>query len=91
MKKKNNTTSKIEIIDLQSIITEPLKSDAKSIEQQIARHLKLSIAKDEYSATKNDKFKSLVYTVRDRLFEKLIHAKQPFHFRINLDHSFKIL
>ena len=79
MKKKNNTTSKIEITDLQSIITEPLKSDAKSIEQQIARHLKLSIAKDEYSATKNDKFKSLVYTVRDRLFEKWINTQQSYY------------
>ena len=75
----NKKDSKPKIKNMQSIITEPLNSDVKSLERQFARHLKLSMAKDEYSATKNDKFKSLVYTVRDRLFEKWINTQQSYY------------
>ncbi|MBN1406763.1 MAG: glycogen/starch/alpha-glucan phosphorylase [Calditrichaceae bacterium] len=79
MNKTNKNNPKSKLKDLQTIITEPLESDVKSIGQQYARHLKLSMAKDEYSATKNDKFKSLVYTVRDRLFEKWINTQQSYY------------
>ena len=59
--------------------TEPLKSDIESLKKQFARHLKFSLAKDEYSATLNDSFKSLAYTVRDRLFEKWIDTQQAYY------------
>ena len=66
-------------IDNMSKVEKPIKSDVKSILQQFANHMKFSMAKDEYSATKNDKFKSLVYTVRDRLFEKWINTQQSYY------------
>ena len=76
---KSDHKSKSQPLNALSKSIGPLKSDAKSVQQQFAEHLKFSVAKDEYSATKNDKFKSLAYTVRDRLFEKWIDTQQAYY------------
>ncbi|MCS7298595.1 MAG: glycogen/starch/alpha-glucan phosphorylase [Spirochaetia bacterium] len=53
--------------------------DYKSIKSSFARHLKYSMAKDEYSATELDKLFSLALSVRDRLIEKLIKTQQTYY------------
>lgn len=53
--------------------------DYESIKSSFARHLKYSMAKDEYSATELDKLFSLALTVRDRLIEKMIKTQQTYY------------
>jgi hypothetical protein len=50
--------------------TPPLKSDVDSIMRAFVNHLEYSLAKDEYSATSLDFYKSLALTLRDFLFER---------------------
>lgn len=54
-------------------------TDVQSIEQSFASHLKYTLAKDEYSATQRDCFKSIAYSVRDRLVERWIETQQTYH------------
>lgn len=54
-------------------------NDPKAIKTSFAKHLKYSMAKDEYSATELDKFFSLALTVRDRLVEKWIKTQQKYY------------
>ena len=49
---------------------ELLKSDKKSLQEDFVNHLEFYQAKDKYSATTRDFYRSLTYTVRDRLFER---------------------
>ena len=54
-------------------------TDIRSIQKSFINHLEYSLAKDEYSATKRDFFKSLALTVRDRLIEKWITTQQTYY------------
>lgn len=53
--------------------------DVQSIQKSFINHLVYSLAKDEYSATQRDFFKSLAFTVRDRLIEKWIKTQQTYY------------
>lgn len=57
------------------------KSDARSFAISFAHHLKFTLAKDEYSATPLDGYKSLALTVRDRLVERWIATQQTYYKR----------
>jgi len=54
-------------------------TDVRSIQNSFINHLEYSLAKDEYSATQRDFFKSLALTVRDRLIEKWITTQQTYY------------
>ena len=60
--------------------TNPHKaSHAKALMVDFVNHLEYSQGKDEYSATPLDYYKSLAYTVRDRLFERWIDTQQTYY------------
>jgi len=60
--------------------TNPLKAnDIPSLELSLVNHLEFSLAKDEYSATKHDVYKSTALTVRDRLIERWIETQQTYY------------
>ena len=54
-------------------------TDIKSLQISFVNHLEYSLAKDEYSATQRDFFKSLALTVRDRLIERWIETQQTYY------------
>jgi glycogen phosphorylase len=64
-----------------SLKGEFLSTDAESLQKSFARHLESSLAKDDYSATRLDVYKSLAYTVRDRLVERWIATQQTYYDR----------
>ncbi|WP_420267006.1 glycogen/starch/alpha-glucan phosphorylase [Candidatus Magnetominusculus dajiuhuensis] len=53
--------------------------EGDSVRASFLRHLKYTLAKDEYTATKRDKYKSLALAVRDRLVEKWIKTQQTYY------------
>lgn len=53
--------------------------DIKSLEESFVNHLEFSLAKDEYSATIRDHYKSLAYTIRDRLIERWVETQQTYY------------
>jgi starch phosphorylase len=54
-------------------------ADKDAIKAGYANHLKYSLAKDEYSATKRDSYESLARTVRDQLVEKWAKTQQTYY------------
>lgn len=50
-----------------------------TITKAIQNHLKYTLAKDEYSATKRDILKSIVYAVRDCLIDRWINTQQTYY------------
>ncbi|MHB8883354.1 MAG: glycogen/starch/alpha-glucan phosphorylase [Thermodesulfovibrionales bacterium] len=53
--------------------------DVEALKKSFARHLKYSLAKDEYSATKLDCYASVALTVRDRLISQWIETQQAYY------------
>ena len=53
--------------------------DVESLQLSFVNHLEYSCAKDEYSATDLDLFKSLAYTARDRLIERWVETQQSYY------------
>jgi starch phosphorylase len=51
----------------------------KALKNSFVDHLEYSLAKDEYSATQLDYYKSLALTIRDRLFERWIETQQTYY------------
>jgi starch phosphorylase len=58
-----------------------LGMDVESLEESFVHNLEFAQAKDEFSATEYDNFRSLALTVRDRLFERWIVTQQGFYSR----------
>jgi glycogen phosphorylase len=52
---------------------------AETIIKAINNHLKYTLAKDQFSATQRDIYKSVVYTVRDCLIDKWINTQQTYY------------
>jgi len=55
--------------------------DVDSLKESFVHNLEFALAKDEFSATDHDNFKSLALTVRDRLFERWIVTQQSYYSR----------
>lgn len=53
--------------------------DTKSIQEGIQEHLRYTLAKDEYSATDWDVYRSIVLAVMDRLHERWINTQQTYY------------
>jgi len=56
--------------------------DVEALKESFVHNLEFALAKDEYSATPLDNYKSLALTVRDRLFERWIETQQAYY-RVN--------
>ena len=53
--------------------------DVESLKQSFVHHLEYSLAKDEFSATIHDRYKSLALLARDRLVERWIETQQAYY------------
>lgn len=53
--------------------------DVDSFREDIRQHLRFTLAKDEYSTTDWDNYKSVVLAVMDRLNDKWIETQQGYH------------
>ncbi len=51
----------------------------ESIKDSFNRHLEFSLAKDNYSANNLDYYKSLAYSIRDKLIEKWLKSQQSYY------------
>ncbi len=79
-KTNQTTTEKISRLEKLSPSTNEFKrTDIESLEVSFVNHLEFSLAKDEYSATNLDFFKSLALTIRDRLIQKWIETQQTYY------------
>ena len=56
----------------------PDPEQTQSLAADAAQHLRLSLAKDRYSATKHDRFLSFAMAVRDRLVDQWIDTQQKY-------------
>jgi starch phosphorylase len=64
---------------LKALISGLQGTDIDSLQRSFAQHLECTLAKDTYSATKLDIYKSLAYTVRDRMVERWIATQQTYY------------
>ncbi|HET6268404.1 MAG TPA: glycogen/starch/alpha-glucan phosphorylase [Acidobacteriota bacterium] len=51
----------------------------KNLKQSFINHLIFTLAKDEYSATKLDLYKSLAHTIKDQLVQRWIRTQQTYY------------
>jgi glycogen phosphorylase len=64
---------------LARLLDDVLLSDVEGLKHAFADHLEHSLAKDTYTATPLDLYKSLVYVVRDRLVERWITTQHTYY------------
>jgi len=64
---------------LSQLMGTTLGTGVESLQQSFANHLECTLVKDKYSATRHDRYKSLAYTVRDRLGERWIATQQTYY------------
>jgi glycogen phosphorylase len=64
---------------LGALLADVLASDVEGLKRAFAHHLELSLAKDTFSATRLDFYKSLALTVRDRLVERWIATQEEYY------------
>lgn len=74
MPKKQTTGSK-----LTTTTNELQGRDVESLKKSFIHHMEYSLAKDEFSATRHDCFKSLALLARDRLVERWIETQQAYY------------
>ncbi len=69
-----------EVLGKLSPVTNPLKrKELPALEQAFVDHLEFSLAKDRFSATSMDFYKSAALVVRDFLFERWIETQQTYY------------
>ncbi len=64
---------------LGALLADVLTSDVEGLKRAFAHHLEHSLAKDTFSATRLDFYKSLALTVRDRLVERWIATQEEYY------------
>ena len=79
MSEKNKKNPNTLLEKLSPANNELLKNDIKTLQNSFVNHLEYTQAKDKYSATNRDFYKSLAYLVRDRLFERWIETQQNYY------------
>ena len=72
-----NKASEIEL----GIIGEQGGMDADSLIRSFLFHLGCTLAKDQYTATNQDRYQALALAVRDRLVGRWIQTQQAYHNR----------
>jgi starch phosphorylase len=53
--------------------------DADSFREDIKQHLRYTLAKDEFSSTKWDNYRSVVFSVMDRLHDRWLNTQQEYY------------
>ncbi|HBQ59129.1 MAG TPA: glycogen phosphorylase, partial [Balneolaceae bacterium] len=53
--------------------------DKESLREDIKLHLRHTLAKDEYSTTNWDKYKSVALTIMDRLNDRMLKTQQHYY------------
>ena len=53
--------------------------DADSFREDIKQHLRFTLAKDEFSSTKWDNYRSVVFSVMDRLHDRWLNTQQEYY------------
>ncbi|MGZ9189210.1 MAG: hypothetical protein ACXW39_04025, partial [Nitrospira sp.] len=56
-------------------------TDVESLIQSFNFHLQFTLAKDQYSATTQDRYQALALAIRDRLVGRWINTQQTYHRR----------
>ncbi|MEZ5314754.1 MAG: glycogen/starch/alpha-glucan phosphorylase [Chlamydiales bacterium] len=64
---------------LATVKLEHLKGDTESLKDLIVDHLRYTLAKDKYTATKRDLFQAVAYTVRDHMVGQWIKTQQHYY------------
>jgi starch phosphorylase len=62
-------------------LAEEIGMDVESLIRSFNFHLTCTLAKDEYTATDQDRYQALALAVRDRLVGRWIHTQQAYHQR----------
>ena len=62
-----------------NLVAEQTGMDAESLIQSFHFHLGCTLAKDQYTATNQDRYQALALAVRDRLVGRWIHTQQGYH------------
>ena len=58
--------------------TDELKPESYSLKNQIAEHLEFRLAKDKITATKEDNYRALAYSIRDRMVRRWLRTQQQY-------------
>ncbi|MDH4224665.1 MAG: glycogen/starch/alpha-glucan phosphorylase [Deltaproteobacteria bacterium] len=66
-------------VDLSFLTAFDLPMNKEGIKQSFANHVEFTLGKDQYSATPNDYFKSMAYSVRDRMFDRWNKTQQAYY------------
>ena len=61
------------------LVADQIGMDADDLVKSFNFHLTCTLAKDEYSATDQDRYQALALAVRDRLVGRWIHTQQAYH------------
>src|SRR5512147_1586525 len=64
---------------LEAAALDPTGMDVDSLVRSFNFHLTCTLAKDQYSATNQDRYQALALAVRDRLVGRWIHTQQTYH------------
>lgn len=55
------------------------EDDADSLQHSFINHIRYTLAKDKYTATKHDYYEALVHTIRDRLIDQWIETQRRYY------------
>jgi len=81
MAKKATTDSRVPTAKAQAMedVGDLIATDAEALRRSFHYHLRLSLARDRYTATDNDRYLSLAWAVRDRLVQSWIETQQSYY------------
>jgi starch phosphorylase len=81
MAKKATTDSRVPTAKAQAMedVGDLIATDADALRRSFHYHLRLSLARDRYTATDNDRYLSLAWAVRDRLVQNWIETHQAYY------------
>ena len=71
--------ARVAAVPAEALKVEKLGGTAEAIRQGFLRHLKYTLAKDEYSATDHDRYYALALAVRDHLAERWLATSVAYH------------
>lgn len=73
------TNASMRMVEFLVTQSEQLRGDAESLRRYILEHLHYTLGKDKYSATKQDFYQAVAYTVRDQLIGRWIQTQQQYY------------
>ena len=67
--------------DLVTATLEDQQADATALRASINNHLRYTLAKNQFTATKRDYFQALAYSIRDRLIDQWFRTQERYYER----------